>query len=92
MSIKKIQDGNDVSSASRSPLRFQSSGDGMSLADVMVNQARFSTTLQLGNFPTMLFGGELHIYVQFVTMFRNTFDKTINDSVALYDILMRHVK
>ena len=25
-------------------------------------------------------------------MFRNTFDKTINDPVALYDILMRHVK
>ena len=39
----------------------------------------------------MLFGGELHKYVQFVTMFRNTFDKTLNDPVALYDILMRHV-
>ena len=31
-------------------------------------------------------------YVQFVTMFRNSFDKTINDPVALYEILMRHVK
>ena len=51
-----------------------------------------STALQLGNAPTMLFGGELHKYVQFVTMFRNSFDKTINDSVALYEILLRHVK
>ena len=25
-------------------------------------------------------------------MFRNSFDKTINDSVALYEILLRHVK
>ena len=40
----------------------------------------------------MLFAGELHKYVQLVTMFRNSFDQTINDSVALYEILLRHVK
>ena len=92
ISIKKMQNGGDGSPTSNAVLRFQSGGDGMSLANVMANQARFSTELQLGNSSTMLFSGELHKYVQFVTMFRNTFDKTINDSVALYDILMRHVK
>ena len=91
LSIKKIQD-DDGSSTSRSIPRLQSSGDGLSIADVMANQARFSTALQLRNSPMMLFGGELHKYVQFVTMFRNTFNKNSNDSVALYDILMRHVK
>ena len=40
----------------------------------------------------MVFGGELHKYVQFVTKFKNSVDETINDSVALYEILMRHVK
>ena len=72
--------------------RIQASGDELSIKDVMRNQARFSTAVQLGNAPTMLFSGELHKYVQFVTMFRNSFDKTINDPVALYEILMRHVK
>ena len=70
----------------------QVSGDGQSLAEIMMKQARFNTAIQLGNSPTMLFGGELHKYVQFITMFRNSFDKTINDLVALYEILMRHVK
>ena len=40
----------------------------------------------------MFFDGELHKYVQFVTMFRNSFDNTINDSVALYEILLQHLK
>ena len=40
----------------------------------------------------MFFGGELHKYVQFVTMLRNSFNKTINDSVALYKILLQQVK
>ena len=40
----------------------------------------------------MYFGGKLHRHVQFVTMFRNSFDKTINDPVALFEILLRHVK
>ena len=57
-----------------------------------MSQARFSTAVQLGNASTTLFVGELHKYVQFVTMFWNSFDKTINDSVALYEILMKHVK
>ena len=45
----------------------------------MTNQAHLSTALHLGDSPTMLFSGELHGYVQFVAMLRNTFDKTIND-------------
>ena len=57
-----------------------------------MKQAHFNTAVQLGNSPTMLFWGELHKYVQFITMFRNSFDETTNDPVALYKILMRHVK
>ena len=30
--------------------------------------------------------------MQFITMFRNSYDKTLNDLVALYEILLRHVK
>ena len=55
----------------------------------MVNQARSSAAVQLGNTPMMMFGGELSKYVQFVTMFRNTY--TIKDSSALYDLILRHV-
>ena len=66
--------------------------NGISIADVMANQTRFSRALQLGYIPMMLFGWELHKYVQFVTMFRNSFNKTINDPDTLYEILMRHVK
>ena len=58
----------------------------------MARQTRFNTAFSLGQLPMMIFGGELHKYVQFVTMFKNSFDETINDSVALYEILMRHVK
>ena len=57
-----------------------------------MKQACFNIAIQLGNSPTMIFGGELHKYVQFITMFRNSFDESINDPVALYEILMRHVK
>ena len=45
ITIKKMQDGGDGSSASNSALRFNSSGDGMSLADVMANQAHFSSAI-----------------------------------------------
>ena len=57
----------------------------------MVGQARFSAAVQLGKSPTMKFDGELSKYVQFVNMFRNTFDNNITHSAALYEILMRHV-
>ena len=72
--------------------RVQTSGNGLSIKDIMANQARFSTAVQLGNSPTMFFAGELHKYVQFVTMFQNSFNETINDSVTLHNILMRHVR
>ena len=39
----------------------------------------------------MKFGGDLTKYIQFVTMFRNTFEDTIKNLSALYDILVRHV-
>ena len=55
--------------------KIQTEGEGLSIKDVMMGQARFSTAIQLDNSPTMLFGGELNKYVQFITMFRNSFDK-----------------
>ena len=72
--------------------KIQTKDEGISIEDVMIGQVRFSIAIHVGNFPTMLFGGELSKYVQFITMFRNSFDKTINDPVALYEILMRRVK
>ena len=68
------------------------SDNGSSIAEAMARQTCFNTALSLGQSPTMIFGGELHKYVQFVTMFKNSFNKTINNSVALYEILMRHEK
>ena len=82
----------DEQSALYSGLQLQSGDNGSLLAEAMMKQARFNTAIQLGNSPTMIFGGELHKYVQFITMFRNSFDKTINDPVTLYEILIRHVK
>ena len=68
------------------------SDNGSSIAEAMARQTCFNTALSLGQSPTMIFGGELHKYVQFVTMFKNSFNKTINNSVALYEILMIHLK
>ena len=62
------------------------------IEDVMNGRTRFSTAIQLANSPTLQFGGEHSKYVQFITMFCNSFDNTIKDPVALYEILMRHVK
>ena len=39
----------------------------------------------------MTFNGDLDKYVQFVTMFRTTFDDVVKDSSALYNLLTRHV-
>ena len=70
---------------SYSSLPASSSGcSGASFAEALAQQTRFNMALSLGHSPMMFFGGELHKYVQFVTMFRNSFDKTINDPVALY--------
>ena len=57
----------------------------------MINQAKFNAAVQLGNSPTMVFSGELNKYVQFVTMFRNNFDKTIGDSSTLFNLLEHHL-
>ena len=89
--VKRITEEKAVLSICSS-LKIQTGAEGNLTEDVMIGQARFSTAIQLGNPPTMQFGGELSKYVQFITMFCNSFDKTINDPVALYEILMRHVK
>ena len=89
--VKRINEEKTEPAVHTSP-KIQTKGEGLSIEDVMIGQVRFSTAIQLGNSPTMLFGGELSKYVQFITMFHNSFDKTINDPVALYEILMRHVK
>ena len=39
----------------------------------------------------MIFHGEIERYVQFVTMFRTTFDKVIADPSSLYKLLTKHV-
>ena len=71
--------------------KLQTGSEGVSIEEFMIGQTLFSAAVQLGNSPTMKFGGELSKYVQFITMFRNSFDNTIKDPVALYEILMRHV-
>ena len=39
----------------------------------------------------MTFNGHVDKYIQFVTMFRTTFDNVIKDPNALYNLLTRHV-
>ena len=39
----------------------------------------------------MTFNRDLDKYVQFVTMFRTTFDNVIKDPSALYNLLTHHV-
>ena len=56
-----------------------------------IGQAKYSTAIQLGNRPTMTFNGDLHKYVQLVTMFQTMFDNIAKDSSALYNLLSRHV-
>ena len=89
--FKQITEEKAVQHVCSSP-KIQTRGEGISIEDVMMGKACFSTAIQLGNSPTMQFGGKLSKYVQFITMFRNSFDKTIKDLVALYEILMRHIK
>ena len=87
--VKQITD-EQIQSSSHSVPELLSGSKDMSIEEVMTNQSCFTAAVQLGNSPTMKFGGELNKYVQFVTMFRNTFDKTIKDSSALYALLVRH--
>ena len=66
------------------------SNTGNAIAEALAQQTKFNVAMALGRCPSMYFAGELYKYVQFVTMFRGSFDKTINDPVALYEILLRH--
>ena len=68
------------------------SSAGDAIARALAQQTRFNTAMALGRSPSMIFQGELYKYVQFVTMFRGTFDKTIADPVSLFEILLRHTK
>ena len=40
----------------------------------------------------MIFHGEIEHYMQFVTMFRSTFDEVIADSSLLYNLFTKHVR
>ena len=91
-SVKILSEKKDEQPASYSSSQLPPGDNGSLLAEAMMKQACFHTAIQLGQSPTMVFWGELHKYVQFITMFRNSFDNTINDPVALYEKLMRHVK
>ena len=90
--MKMLSEQKDEQPASCSGSQLLSGDNGSLLAEAMMKQARFNTAIQLEQSPTMVFGGELHKYVQFITMFQNSFDKIINDPFALYENLMRHVK
>ena len=85
-SVKLLSERNDEPPTSYFDSQLQSGGNRSSLDEVIMKQAHFNTAIQLGNSPTMIFGGELHKYVQFITMFRNSFDETINDPLTLYQI------
>ena len=39
----------------------------------------------------MTFNGDVEKYVQFITMFRTTFDNVIKDSSSLYNLLTCHM-
>ena len=39
----------------------------------------------------MVFNREVEKYIQFLTMFRTTFDNVINDPSSLYNLLTKHV-
>ena len=66
---------------------LMSGSSNVSIESVMIHQANFILAVQLGNSSTMVFNGDLNKYVQFVTMFRNNFDKTIGDSSALFKLV-----
>ena len=74
-SVKLLGEKKEEPPASYSGLQLQSGDNGLLLAKVMMKQTRFNTAIQLGYSPMMIFGGELHNYVQFVTMFWNSLIK-----------------
>ena len=76
--------------SSHSTIERSECSTGDVISNAFAQQTKFNVAMDLGRCPSMYFSGELYDYVQFVTMFRGSFDKTINDSVALYEILIRH--
>ena len=66
-------------------------GQGLSIESILIGQAKYSAAVQLGNWPAMTFNGDVDKYVQFITMFRTTFDNVIKDSSSLYNLLTHHV-
>ena len=66
-------------------------GQGLTIELVLVGQAKYTAAIQLGNRPTMTFNGDLDRYVQFVTMFRTTFDGVVKNSSAICNLLSLHV-
>ena len=71
-SVQTLSKRKDEQPASHSSLQLPHGDNGSSIAEAMAKQARFNTVLQLKQSPTMIFGGELYKYVQFITMFRNS--------------------
>ena len=66
-------------------------GQGLSIASILIGLARYSVSVQLGNRPAMTFNGDVSKYVQFISMFRTTFNNVIKDSSSLYNLLTQHV-
>ena len=67
------------------------SGHGLSIETILTGQVRYNAAYQMASRLSMVFNGEVEKYVQFVTMFRTTFDNVINDPSSLYNLLTKHV-
>ena len=88
--LRKLLD-ERLNSTSRGLSDISAPGQGLTIESVLIGQAKYIAAIQLANRPAMTFNGDLDKYVQFVTMFRTTFDNVIKDSSALYNLLTRHV-
>ena len=66
-------------------------GQGLNLETILTGQAKYNAAFQMASRPAMVFHGEIERYVQFVTMFRTTFDEVIADSSSPYNLLTKHV-
>ena len=64
---------------------------GLSLETILTGQAKYNAAFQMASRPAMIFHGEVERYVQFITMFRTTFDEVIVDPNSLYNLLTKHV-
>ena len=68
------------------------SNNGTPFAGALAKQTRFNKALSLGQTPNMYLGDGLYGHVRFVIVFRGSFGRTINDSVALFKILLCHMR